>query len=99
MNQIDRAIGLGTLFSTLTAAAAPVHTAVTAKPLYEGVPQLEIRPGLRHWLRTVIATGELWLERARERRELMRLNQHMLRDLGITRTQAEVEGQKPFWQA
>ncbi len=99
MNQIDRAVGLGTLFSTLTAAASPVHTAVTAKPLYEGVPQLEIRPGLRHWLATVIATSELWLERARERRGLMRLNEHMLRDVGITRAQAEAEGQKPFWQA
>jgi len=99
MNQIDRAVGLGTLFSTLTAAAAPAHTVVTAKPLYEGVPQLEIRPALRHWFETAFATLHLWAERARARRDLGRLGDHLLRDVGIDRADAEVEAQKPFWQA
>jgi uncharacterized protein YjiS (DUF1127 family) len=39
-----------------------------------------------------------WRERARSRRHLMALNDYMLRDIGIDRTAALSEGEKPFWR-
>jgi uncharacterized protein YjiS (DUF1127 family) len=38
------------------------------------------------------------LERRRQRCALLRLDERMLRDLGITRVDALREGEKPFWQ-
>ena len=39
----------------------------------------------------------LWRARARDRQELARLSDRMLRDIGITRLDAERELRKPFW--
>ena len=41
----------------------------------------------------------LWQERASQRRRLAELDGHMLKDLGITRGEAQMEAAKPFWQA
>lgn len=41
----------------------------------------------------------LWAERTQQRRALRRLDDHLLRDLGVTRTQVEAEAEKPFWRA
>ena len=38
------------------------------------------------------------LERRRERRMLLGLDERMLRDIGISRADALREGGKPFWQ-
>ena len=38
-----------------------------------------------------------WHARARERRALAQLDDRMLRDIGISRTEAERECAKPFW--
>ena len=40
----------------------------------------------------------LWMERARQRRELAELSDRMLRDIGLTRTDAWAEADKPFWR-
>jgi uncharacterized protein YjiS (DUF1127 family) len=40
-----------------------------------------------------------WQERARERQRLASLDEHMLRDLGLSRSQVYREIGKPFWQA
>ncbi len=40
----------------------------------------------------------VWQERARERRRLMQLSDHMLRDIGISRATAAGEAEKPFWR-
>jgi uncharacterized protein YjiS (DUF1127 family) len=37
-------------------------------------------------------------ERWHQRRTLLELDEHLLRDIGITRRQAEQEARKPFWQ-
>lgn len=53
-----------------------------------------------HWrarLATVIAMAALWWERGRSRRILAGLDDHELRDIGITRTEALLESEKPFW--
>ncbi len=40
-----------------------------------------------------------WRERARSRNALLRLDDRMLRDLGIDRATARYLGSRPFWQA
>jgi uncharacterized protein YjiS (DUF1127 family) len=39
-----------------------------------------------------------WHERARQRRVLLTLEDYMLKDIGISRTDAELEANKPFWR-
>ena len=39
-----------------------------------------------------------WQERSRERRRLASLDEHMLRDIGLSRGTIEREIQKPFWE-
>lgn len=56
-------------------------------------------PRLRHgstpgWLAVIGA----WIERARQRRALARLDDHLLRDVGISRDQVEAEATQPFWR-
>ncbi|MBE9557694.1 MAG: DUF1127 domain-containing protein [Proteobacteria bacterium] len=41
----------------------------------------------------------LWRHRARSRRQLLRLNESQLRDIGIDRQVAAEEAGKPFWRA
>jgi len=50
------------------------------------------RPGLFALLRT-------WYLRTRERQALAELDDHLLRDCGLTRAQARHETGKPFWRA
>ncbi len=39
-----------------------------------------------------------WRRRARERRELTRLDHRTMRDLGLTESQVQFEANKPFWR-
>ncbi len=48
-------------------------------------------------IHSVAATVSLWRCRHRERRALMELDDRFLHDIGITRTQALEEANKPFW--
>jgi len=45
-----------------------------------------------------IATLRLWRRRMRERDQLGRLDDRMLKDIGITRAEALRLSDKPFWQ-
>jgi len=38
-----------------------------------------------------------WIERARQRNALAGLDDHQLRDIGVTRLDAVREAEKPFW--
>jgi uncharacterized protein YjiS (DUF1127 family) len=40
-----------------------------------------------------------WYRRARERRALAELDDHLLRDCGLSRAEARREAAKPFWRA
>jgi len=40
-----------------------------------------------------------WQERSIGRRELRRLTERDLRDIGLTRSEAEAEASKAFWEA
>jgi len=40
----------------------------------------------------------LWLDRVDQRMALEELDDHLLRDIGKTRLEAEAEAKKPFWR-
>jgi uncharacterized protein YjiS (DUF1127 family) len=46
----------------------------------------------------VLATLQVWAKRIRDRRELARLDDRMLKDIGITRADALYASEKPFWK-
>lgn len=52
------------------------------------------------WMALGAVAGEVpaWIDRARQRRELMALDERMLRDIGLTRLDAWREWRKPFWR-
>ena len=52
-----------------------------------------IHPAAAAWI--LFAT---WIERARQRKALAVLDDHQLRDIGITRADAVRECEKPFWR-
>jgi len=49
--------------------------------------------------RRAFATLLAWTERARQRRALLRMNDRMLHDIGVSRSAALAEAAKPFWRA
>jgi uncharacterized protein YjiS (DUF1127 family) len=49
-------------------------------------------------LRRVLVIIALWRRRARGRRELLRLGDLELKDIGIGRCATRVEARKPFWR-
>ena len=56
-------------------------------------------PGkLSRCLLTVSQIAEGWMERRRQRRALLELSDHLLKDIGIGRGDAYREGSKPFWR-
>lgn len=56
--------------------------------IFGSVPRCDLR-----------STLALWRDRARQRRCLARLDDRLLRDIGLTRRDAEHEAAKPFWRA
>jgi len=42
-------------------------------------------------------TIKIWREISRERRQLRRLSEHLAKDIGISRAEAEREADRPFW--
>ena len=55
----------------------------------------------RTWSRGVRRAADLlliWQQRARDRRQLQSLSDHMLRDIGLTRADVFAEASKPFWR-
>jgi uncharacterized protein YjiS (DUF1127 family) len=40
---------------------------------------------------------ETWLDRHRQRRSLLELDDHILHDIGLSRADIESEAKKPFW--
>jgi uncharacterized protein YjiS (DUF1127 family) len=46
-----------------------------------------------------MAMPRLWMRRRHERRTFLRLDDHMLRDIGFDRFRAEEMAARPFWRA
>jgi uncharacterized protein YjiS (DUF1127 family) len=54
--------------------------------------------GLQKLASVAVARLLLWHELARQRRTLRTLDDRMLKDIGITRAEAEREATRPFWR-
>ena len=54
--------------------------------------------GLVAWFARAAVTIRVWTERLRRRRALARLDDCLLRDIGLTRVQVWQEIRKPFWR-
>lgn len=61
-------------------------------------PKSRLRSGTPLGARAVVDMLLLWRERARQRSKLARLDDRMLRDIGVTRADAARELGKPFWR-
>jgi uncharacterized protein YjiS (DUF1127 family) len=76
----------------------------TIAPRAPSVPALLLaltgfaRRRINHGAGRVAELSLTWLERSRQRRQLGELNDHMLRDIGLTRADAWAEVDKPFWR-
>jgi uncharacterized protein YjiS (DUF1127 family) len=55
-------------------------------------------PSQSLWRRAA-GTVSIWIDRSRQRRHLLELPDHLLRDIGVTRVEVEAETAKPFWRA
>lgn len=53
---------------------------------------------LPQWPARLVDLLLTWMERERERRQLAALDHHLLRDIGISRSDALEEAGKPFWR-
>lgn len=54
---------------------------------------------LAHFATTAIQTLARWQHRREQRRHLVSLDDRMLQDIGVSRVEAELEADKPFWRA
>ena len=98
MNGTNQAAGLGSLFSTLVAPASPGQEFVTSRPAHRGVPALRRRTGAGAGVRALLAAFRRRQEQARIRRALARLDDHLLRDIGVTRAEVNAGLLPPFAQ-
>ena len=74
--------------TTATACAALIHRDQGLAPI--------CLPKILHCLR---AGYRLAVERYRQRKQLMEMDDRQLKDMGITPEQAEMEARKPIWKA
>lgn len=63
----------------------------SVQPVDYGHLQIQVKKGLVHRLNR-------WRINWRTRRQLALLSDHMLKDIGLSRIDAEQEAQKPFWK-
>jgi uncharacterized protein YjiS (DUF1127 family) len=97
MERTEHGLELGTPFSTVLTLGSPLHGAFASRSPHE--PWLmkcwkSLYAGLEHTVDAVLT----WRERARTRRQLLTLDDRLLKDIGVTRTQAFGEAEKPFWR-
>jgi uncharacterized protein YjiS (DUF1127 family) len=66
---------------------------------YSVTARLAIGPRAHTILASIADAFSAWQERASQRRTLARLDDRLLRDMGLSRADVEHEVSKPFWQA
>ena len=76
------------------AATMGGNARITRQP----VQRSAFRHRLKTMLKPVFTTLRHWRRRSRERAELARLDDRMLRDIGVTRCDVWREINKPFWR-
>jgi uncharacterized protein YjiS (DUF1127 family) len=68
-------------------------------PQLTGSPSVRNTAGLVEAAAAMFATLVLWQERGRQRHALARLDDALLRDIGLSREEAALECAKPVWRA
>ena len=63
------------------------------------VPHSSFSARLGDLLGMALALPRLWARRRHDRRDLLRLDDHMLRDIGVDRTRVDAMASRPFWRA
>lgn len=94
MTRTDLHWPVGSLFSTLSGLLLPTQVMPTHAPA-ERAPRASSLTGA---LARAVDAVLTWQERGRQRRQLMRLDDHLLRDIGLTRADVAAEWEKPFWR-
>ncbi|MBT0964035.1 DUF1127 domain-containing protein [Denitromonas iodatirespirans] len=74
-------------------------SSLTQKTCAPAPLRAELGTVLQQALRAARITLKTWIKRSRDRRDLREMEEHLLRDVGISRGQANFEGNKPFWRA
>lgn len=74
-----------------------IHSGFTV-PLLPLSDRRVLRLGQRATLLKIYGTLATWFARWKQRRALSRLDDRLLADIGVTRTQAKHEADKPFWR-
>lgn len=77
---------------------------MTMRFAYDGAaaysaPRASFLARLGATMSSAIATLRLWARRRHDRRDLLRLDDHMLRDIGLDRSRADQMATRPFWRA
>ncbi len=62
-------------------------------------PRFAASGGLGVLLHAPVATWRAWMRRRHDRRDLLRLDEHMLRDIGLDRSRIDEIAARPFWRA
>ncbi|BCM81981.1 hypothetical protein NS228_12660 [Methylobacterium indicum] len=62
------------------------------------VPIVRLAPARRRNPVSLVERLELWADRRRERRALLRCPDGLLKDVGLSRADAVREADKPFWR-
>jgi uncharacterized protein YjiS (DUF1127 family) len=83
-------VGCGSTRSEDAAALRRVEAAVSARDPFAGSLKL---------VTSLVDSLSRWRERARGRRLLMEMDERLLKDIGISRSDAYRESRKPFWRA
>ncbi len=96
MIQTNQIAGFGTLFPTLAALTAPAQEFLTREPAYRAASGLRIRAGLGSRLRTLFQAFQERREHRRTQRTLARLDDRLLRDIGLSRAEVRRELPEPF---
>ena len=75
--------------------ATPYQPCTDCPPVSRQQAALDALGEANQW---VFATLREWRRRARDRRELARLDARMLQDIGLSHAQREFLANKPFWR-
>lgn len=75
-----------------------MSNAVATSAATSGRPTAGLAARLRRWAAAVAATMHTWDARARQRHHLRSLDDHMLKDIGLTRGEVIFESRKLPWQ-
>lgn len=80
----------------MTTASAIMHHALSRLQLHPQVARDAAKPAT---IARLLDTLALWQVRARERHHLLELDERLLKDIGISPSEAMIEASKPFWRA